>query len=163
MRHRRHHMLGRVHPAVADRPLDLGCPAALEQVLSREVNDGITAIDLGLPGAATRGVALDHVLLAALGAGVPIGLGVYLAWVHRDLPARTKSVGFLVASGGALLGAWLGFLVTTTGLVAPLAAIAGAILGSNLLLLVLDIAAGGSERPVAPAIVADRVLERVGA
>lgn len=106
-------------------------------------------------------VPLNDVLLAVLGTGVPIGLGVYYAWVHRDLPARAKTAGFLVAMGGALVGAWLGFLVTTTGLVAPLAATLGAIIGANLLLIVLDIAAR-SGQPVDPVVVADRVPERVG-
>ena len=39
------------------------------------------------------GVPLDDELLAVLSVGVPVGLGIYLAWVHRDWSARSKSVG----------------------------------------------------------------------
>ena len=49
---------------------------------------------------------------------------------------------------GALAGAWLG-LQATTDLVALLAAIAGAIAGANLALIVLDISRAGSVSPVA--------------
>ena len=52
-------------------------------------------------------------LLAALGIGVPIGLGVYLAWFRSDRSTSTKAVGLLVAMVGGLVGAWLGFTVTT--------------------------------------------------
>ena len=60
------------------------------------------------------GVPLDNALLATLSIGGPIGLGIYLAWVRRDRPAPTKSTGFAAAMGGALVGAWLGFLAGTT-------------------------------------------------
>jgi hypothetical protein len=84
------------------------------------------------------GVRLDDPLLVVLSAGLPIGLGIYLAWVHRDWPATTTTTGFAAAAGGALLGAWLG-VNATEGLVAPLTAIAGAAVGANLTLLALDI------------------------
>jgi hypothetical protein len=45
---------------------------------------------------------LDNALLAALGVGAPIGLGVHFAWVHRDWLAGTKMGGFVGAMGGAL-------------------------------------------------------------
>jgi pimeloyl-ACP methyl ester carboxylesterase len=81
-------------------------------------------------------------LVAALSIGLPIGLGIYFAWVDRDWSARTKATGFAAAVGGALLGARLGFNVTSAGfgLFAPLFAIVGAALGANLILLALDIA-----------------------
>jgi hypothetical protein len=81
-------------------------------------------------------------LVAALSAGLPIGLGIYFAWVDRDWSARTKATGFAAAVGGALLGARLGFNVTSAGfgLFAPLLAIVGAAVGGNLTVLVLDIA-----------------------
>jgi len=33
---------------------------------------------------ALPGVPLDSELLAVLSVGVPVGLGIYWAWVHRD-------------------------------------------------------------------------------
>ena len=98
------------------------------------------------------GVALDDELLAVLSIGVPIGLGIYWAWVPRDGSGPTKTAGFAGALAGALVGAWLGFN-TTTGLLALITAIAGATVGANLLLITLDIAWARSlrERPPAPA------------
>jgi pimeloyl-ACP methyl ester carboxylesterase len=86
-------------------------------------------------------VPLTDELLAALSAGLPIGLAIYLAWVNHGWSAKTKATGFAAAAGGALLGAWLGFNVTSAafGLLAPLLAIVGAAAGGNLLLLALDI------------------------
>jgi hypothetical protein len=89
-------------------------------------------------------VALDDVLLAVLSIGVPIGLGIYLAWVNRDLPPRARTIGFWAATACALAGAWLGFQ-TSTGLVAIVTTIVGAAVGANLILLALDISLG---RPV---------------
>ena len=93
------------------------------------------------------GTPLDDELLAALSIGVPIGLGVYLAWVNRDRPAGTKATGFAAALAGALLGAWLGFHATT-GLLALITAIVGATAGANLTLILLDMArAKATARP----------------
>jgi hypothetical protein len=91
---------------------------------------------------AVPGVPLTDELLAALSVGLPIGLGIYLAWVDRDWSGRTKGTGFAAAAGGALIGAWLGVGVTSAGFgfLAPLLAIVGAALGGNLVLLALDIA-----------------------
>src|SRR5207248_8147348 len=88
---------------------------------------------------AMPGTPLDDELLAAFSVGLPIGLGVYLAWVNRGWAAKTKAIGFAVAVGGALVGAWLGFHATE-GLLALITAIAGATVGGNLTLLGLDIA-----------------------
>ena len=87
------------------------------------------------------GVPLTDELLAALSVGLPIGLGIYLAWVNRDWSARTKGTGFAAAAGGAVVGAWLGFSVTSAGfgLFAPLLGIVGAAVGGNLILLAIDI------------------------
>jgi pimeloyl-ACP methyl ester carboxylesterase len=85
------------------------------------------------------GVALDDELLAAFSVGIPIGLGIYLAWVNRAWDAQTKITGFAAALGGALIAAWLGFHATE-GLLALMTAIAGAAAGGNLTLLALDIA-----------------------
>jgi pimeloyl-ACP methyl ester carboxylesterase len=88
---------------------------------------------------ALPGVPLDDELLSALSVGVPVGLGVYFAWVNRDWSARTKATGFAAAAGGALVGAWLGFNATE-GIFSPLTAIVGAAVAANLTLLALDIA-----------------------
>jgi hypothetical protein len=84
------------------------------------------------------GVPLDDELLAALSVGVPIGLGIYFAWVNRDWSATTKTTGFAAAVGGALVGAWLGFNATA-GLLALITTIVGAAVGGNLILLALDL------------------------
>lgn len=85
------------------------------------------------------GVPLDDELLAALSVGLPIGLGIYFAWVNRDWSARIKAAGFAASAGGALVGAWLGFNATE-GLLALVTSIVGATVGANLILLTLDIA-----------------------
>jgi len=85
------------------------------------------------------GTPLDDELLAAFSVGLPIGLGVYLAWMDRGWAAQTKVTGFAAAVGGALVGAWLGFQASE-GLLALITAIAGAAVGGNLTLLGLDIA-----------------------
>ena len=84
-------------------------------------------------------VPLDDELLAALSVSLPIGLGIYFAWVNRDWSARTKTTGFAATAAGALVGAWLGFNATTD-LLALVTAIVGAAVGGNLSLLALDIA-----------------------
>jgi pimeloyl-ACP methyl ester carboxylesterase len=85
------------------------------------------------------GIPLDNELLAALSVGVPIGLGIYFAWVDRDRSATTKAAGFTAVVGGALVGAWLGFNATAD-LLALVTAILGAVAGANLIVLALDIA-----------------------
>ena len=88
------------------------------------------------------GVPLVDELATSLSVGLPIGLGVYFAWVNRDWSATTRITGLAAAAGGALIGGRLGFNVTDAGfgLAAPLLAIAGATIGGNLTLLALDIA-----------------------
>jgi pimeloyl-ACP methyl ester carboxylesterase len=84
-------------------------------------------------------VPIDDELLAALSVGLPIGLGIYFAWVNRGWTATTKTTGFAAAAAGALVGAWLGFNAIE-GLFALVTAIAGAIVGANLTLVLLDVA-----------------------
>src|SRR5438270_9847900 len=83
-------------------------------------------------------VPVDDPLLAVLSVGVPVGLGIFLAWVNHDRPARSRTIGYAAAGGGALVGAWLGFHATD-GLLALITAIVGAAVGANLSLLTLDI------------------------
>jgi pimeloyl-ACP methyl ester carboxylesterase len=83
-------------------------------------------------------VALDSELLAVLSVGLPIGLGIYWAWVHRDWSATSKARGFWGAMAGALVGAWAGFNAPD-GLLALITAIVGAAVGANLTLIALDI------------------------
>ena len=91
--------------------------------------------------ATDAGVAVTDELVVALSVGLPIGLGVYLAWVNRVSSATPTGTGFAAAMVGALVGAWLGFNVTDAGFgfLAPFVAIVGATAGANLFLLALDI------------------------
>lgn len=79
-------------------------------------------------------VPLTDQLLVTLSTGIPIAMGIYLAWVHRDWSASTKTMGMLAAGAGSLMGAWLGFNPTLTSITA----IGGAIAGANLALILLD-------------------------
>ncbi len=88
------------------------------------------------------GVPLDNELLAVLSIGVPVGLGIYLAWVRVDWPAQIRRVGLAAAVASAIVGAWLGFN-TITGMLAILTTIAGAAAGANAILLAYDIAREG--------------------
>jgi hypothetical protein len=87
-------------------------------------------------------VPLQDELLASLSVGSSVGLALYFAWVHTDWSGQSKATGFAAAAGGALVGAWLGFNVTSAGfgLLAPLLAIVGTTAGGNLTLLGLDMA-----------------------
>jgi pimeloyl-ACP methyl ester carboxylesterase len=82
---------------------------------------------------------LDDAVLAVAGVGVPIGLGIYWAWVRRTWSRPTKIIGFVAATAGALAGAWLGFKAVT-GLLALITAIVGAAAGANLTVILVDIA-----------------------
>jgi hypothetical protein len=83
-------------------------------------------------------IPIDDQLLAVVSIGVPIGLGIYLAWVNRDRQSNANTIGFAAAVGGGLAGAWLGFNATS-GLLSLITAIVGATVGANLILLALDI------------------------
>jgi pimeloyl-ACP methyl ester carboxylesterase len=96
-------------------------------------------------------VPLDSELMAVLSIGTPIGLGTYWAWVNRDRPARTTTIGIWVALTSALVGALLGFNATT-GLIALITTIIGAAAGANLALIALDVARIGERPETVPAI-----------
>jgi hypothetical protein len=83
-------------------------------------------------------VRIDNELLIVLLVGVPVGLAIYGAWVHRDWSASRKGAGFVVAMAAALVGAWLGFHATG-GLSGLLTAIVGAVAGANVTLIAVDI------------------------
>jgi pimeloyl-ACP methyl ester carboxylesterase len=89
---------------------------------------GVLLVITTLPG-----TPLDDDRLATLSVGIPVGLGVYFAWVSRG----SKVVGLLTAMAGGLAGAWLGFQAGSD-LLALVTAIVGATAGSNLALLFLD-------------------------
>ena len=84
------------------------------------------------------GVPLDDELLAMLSVGVPVGLGVYWAWVHPDWPSTSRIVGLAAAVASALVGARLGFHATAD-LLALVTAIVGAVAGANLAVILLDL------------------------
>jgi pimeloyl-ACP methyl ester carboxylesterase len=106
------------------------------------------------------GIPIDDELLVGLSVGLPIGLGIYLAWVNRDLAGPTKSTGFAAAVGGALVCAWLGFNATE-GFVALITAIVGAVVGANLMLIILDISRARAERRLGPSFRVDPAREQV--
>ena len=106
---------------------------------------------------AMPGVALDDELLAMLSVGLPVGLGIFLAWVQSDRPSRSNAVGVAAAVAGSLIGAWLGFHATTD-LAALVTAIVGAIAGANLTLIGLDIVWARSTQERLPAPVAAHPL-----
>ena len=81
---------------------------------------------------------LDDQLLTVVATAVPIWLGVYAGWVRTDTPKAMRAKGIGAAGVGAVVGAVLGFNVTS-GLIALITTIIGAAAVSNLSLLVLDI------------------------
>lgn len=86
---------------------------------------------------------LDDALLNVLAVGVPVGLGIYLAWVHREWPARSKLGGLVAALAGSFAGTWLG-IHAAEDLLALVTGIAGAVAGANVLLILLDMSRAGS-------------------
>ena len=107
------------------------------------------------------GISLKDELVVSLSVGLPIALGVFLAWVNRASATPTNT-GFALAVTGALIGAWLGFNVTDAGFgfLAPFVAIAGASAGANLSLILLDIA---WDRQARVSVADDRATEALGA
>lgn len=83
-------------------------------------------------------VPLNSALLAAVSVGIPVGMGVYLAWSNRAYSGGTRRAGSAAALAGGLLGAWLGFYAVE-GMLALATSIVGAGVAANLALLVLDI------------------------
>jgi hypothetical protein len=92
-------------------------------------------------------VPLDDVLLGVLSIGVPVALGVYLAWVDKSLSVGARTTAFWAVTAGALAGAWLGYH-SATGLLAVVTTAVGATLGANAILLFLDIARQPAAAPV---------------
>ena len=93
---------------------------------------------------------IDDPWLATISIGLPVGLGIYYAWLNRAWPAGRKITGFAVAVAAGLAGAWLGFHAATD-LLALVTAILGATAIANLGLIVFDIwRPQTEERPVAP-------------
>ncbi len=113
--------------------------------------------------ATLRSVPINDELVVAIFMGLPVGLGIYLAWVHRDWSAQNKGVGLTAAVAGALVGTWLGFNATD-GVMALGTAIVGAVAGANLVLILLDIlrpgSAGGREVSGTAADIRSTDLER---
>ena len=83
-------------------------------------------------------VPLEDQLLAVVSVAVPIWLGVYAGWVRTDTPKAMRAKGIGAAGVGVVVGAALGYHVTS-GLIALITTIIGAAVVSNLSLLVLDI------------------------
>jgi hypothetical protein len=83
-------------------------------------------------------LSLTSELLGVLAPSLPIALGLYLAWTHRDWDRATKSRGLLAATAGALLGGWLGF-TATSGLFALVTTTIGAAAGGNLALIAVSL------------------------
>ena len=83
-------------------------------------------------------LSLSSELLGILAPSVPIALGLYLAWTHRDWDRATKSLGLLAAIAGALLGGWLGF-TAVSGLFAIVTTTIGAAAAGNLALIAVSV------------------------
>jgi pimeloyl-ACP methyl ester carboxylesterase len=80
--------------------------------------------------------------LALVSIGIPIALGTYWASTPGEGPHRSRIARFAATMAGAVVGAWLGFNVTSAaiGVLAPVLAIVGAAAGANLIVLALDVA-----------------------
>jgi hypothetical protein len=87
------------------------------------------------------GISIDNDLLVVVTVGVPVGLGICWAWVHRNWSANWKGLGLAAAASSALVGAWLGFGAGEEPGV--LTAIVGSTVGANLSLILLDMYRAG--------------------
>ena len=83
-------------------------------------------------------LSLGSELLGILAISVPIALGLYLAWTHRDWDRATKSLGLLAATAGAVAGGWFGF-TATSGLFAIVTTTIGAAAAGNLTLIAVSL------------------------
>jgi pimeloyl-ACP methyl ester carboxylesterase len=79
--------------------------------------------------------------LAVISVAVPVAASVYVAWVHRAWPRSMRNAGLGTVVAGAVAGAWLG-LHEVDGLFSVITAVLGAVLGSNLAVLVRDVLGG---------------------
>ena len=62
-----YYVIGAVNPAIADLSLDLGIPALGEKVMTSKIDNGVATVNLILPAAFGRGVALDDLIMPELG------------------------------------------------------------------------------------------------
>jgi len=90
-------------------------------------------------------LSLMSELLGILAPSLPIALGLYLAWVHRDWDRAAKSRGLLAVTGSALLGGWLGFSATS-GLFALVTTTIGAAAAGNFALIAVSVFSERSAR-----------------
>jgi hypothetical protein len=93
-------------------------------------------------------VPLSDELPGVISASVPVALGLYLAWTHRDAGRAAKIRGLLAASVGALLGGWYGYTVIP-GFIGLFATIIGAIAAGNIALIALGLWGDRLTRPAA--------------
>jgi pimeloyl-ACP methyl ester carboxylesterase len=94
---------------------------------------GVLIVLIALPT-----VPITDEVLAVVAIAPPVALAVYAGWYR---PAAHNSAAAFAALAGAGLGAWLGFHVPGAPAVGALTAIIGALLGANLALMTLDVAA----------------------
>lgn len=146
---------------------------------TRPVLRSLTPLPFGLGGwffgallvlATLEGVPLTAAPLVTISVGVPIGVGIFLAWVDRRWSMETKTVGLAVATAGSVLGAWLGWFMAG-GIVSVMSSLVLAAALGNLAVLGLDIvwdsrlrsrAAIGGDRPQEVGE-SSPVLDRAGA
>jgi pimeloyl-ACP methyl ester carboxylesterase len=105
---------------------------------------------------AAPSVPIDGELLVVFSMSVPIGLGIYWAWLQRDWPTDTKRLGLAGALLSALVGGWLGFHAAAD-MLALVTTIAGAAAAANLALILVGVA---RERPLRPEPTAEPDAER---
>ena len=87
-------------------------------------------------------VPIDDMVLMTVSTAAPIGLAVYLAWVHRSWAKQTKLIGAAAAILGAVVGAVLAFHAAA-GVGAIVTTIFGAVAGANLAVIGLDMLMDG--------------------
>ena len=90
-------------------------------------------------------VPIDGELLVVFSMGLPIGLGIYWAWLQWDWPAETKRVGLAAAALSTLVGGWLGFHAGAD-MLAFVTTIAGAAAATNLALILVSVARESAPR-----------------
>jgi pimeloyl-ACP methyl ester carboxylesterase len=86
-------------------------------------------------------VPITDEMLVLVSVAVPTGLGIYWASARSDGSGGPRTARLAATMVGAVIGAWLGFNVTSAafGAIAPFLAIVGATAGANLTLILLDI------------------------
>jgi pimeloyl-ACP methyl ester carboxylesterase len=92
-------------------------------------------------------VPITDETLAVVSIAPPVALAVYTGWFRSTAP---RSVAAMAAVASAALGAWLGYQVPHAPGFGAVTAIVAAILGANLGLIALDVAAPATAEDVAP-------------